>query len=318
MPDDAEPTLPLAGGPEFDRIRGIIQALGPRAQGLGGDVRYIPAGEGLIALSIDVSVEGVHFQRTWLSPEEIGWRATAGALSDLAAAGAQCVGALVALTTLAREPESTFAAVMQGVDAAVASVGGLVLGGDLSRGEAMSLAVTAVGRCMQPISRRGARPGDGLWLTGELGGARAALAAWVAGRMPDPDARARFARPTPRLTEGRWLAARGATAMMDLSDGLGADLGHLAAASNLAVQVELRDAPVHPAARAEAEAVSQRPALFAAWGGEDYELLAAMPPEFTGTSEFPLSRIGEFSTGSGVTFTLDGRPVQPGGYDHFA
>ena len=136
MPDDAVSTLPLAGGPEFDRIRAIIQALGPRAEGLGGDVRYVPAGEGLIALSIDVSVEGVHFQREWLGPEEIGWRATAGALSDLAAAGAECIGVLVALTTHAGEPESTFVAVMQGVDAAVASAGGLVLGGDLSRGDA--------------------------------------------------------------------------------------------------------------------------------------------------------------------------------------
>lgn len=310
--------LPLAGGPEFDRIRAIMQALGPRAGGLGGDVRYIPAGEGLLALSIDVSVEGVHFQREWLGPEEIGWRATAGALSDLAAAGAGCIGALVALTTLGREPEATFVSVMQGVDAAVASVGGVVLGGDLSRGDAMSLAVTVVGRARTAISRRGARAGDGLWLTGELGGARAALAAWAAGRVPDPEARRRFAWPTPRLTEGRWLVDHGARAMIDLSDGLGADAGHLAAASDLAVQVELRDAPVHPAARAEADAASQRPALFAAWGGEDYELLAAMPPDFQGASEFALTRIGEFSAGSGVVFTLDGRPVQPGGYDHFA
>ena len=317
MPDDST-TLTLAGGPEFDRIRAIMHALGPRAEGLGGDVRYVPAGSGLIALSIDVSVEGVHFQRDWLGPEEIGWRATAGALSDLAAAGAECIGALVALTALTREPESTFAAVMQGADAALASVGGVVLGGDLSRGDAMSVAVTVVGRTERAISRRGARPGDGLWVTGELGGSRAALAAWVAGRMPDPAARERFARPVPRLAWGRWLAEHGATAVMDLSDGLGADVGHLAAASELAVQVELREVPVHPSARAEAEAASQRPALFAAWGGEDYELLAAMPPDFTGSDQLPLTRIGEFSAGNGVSFTLDGRPAQPGGYDHFA
>ena len=248
MPDDAG-TLPLAGGPEFDRIRAIIQALGPRAKGLGGDVRYVDAGDSLLALSVDVSVEGVHFRRDWITLEEIGWRAAAGALSDLAAAGAECVGLLVALTTMPREPEESFVSVMRGVDAAVASVGGLVLGGDLSRGDAMSLAVTVVGRTRTPIYRRGARAGDGLWITGELGGARAALAAWMAGRDPEPAARQRFTRPVPRLPEGRWLVEHGATAMMDLSDGLGGDAGHLAAASGLALCVELHDLPVHPAAR---------------------------------------------------------------------
>ncbi len=106
--------------------------------------------------------------------------------------------------------------------------------------------------------------------------------------------------------------------MIDLSDGLGADAGHLAAASDLALQLELRECPVHPAARAEAEPESQRPAIFAAWGGEDYELLAAMPPEFAGTSRVLALPDRQFAPGHGVTFTLDGRPVQPGGYDHFA
>jgi thiamine-monophosphate kinase len=310
--------LPLAGGPEFDRIRAIVQALGPRAAALGGDVALVPVGGDLLALSTDVSVEGVHFRRDWLSLEEIGWRAAASALSDLAAAAAECVGVLVAFTADAREPEETFASVMLGVDAAVESVGGLVLGGDLSRGDAMSLAVTVVGRSATGISRRGARAGDGVWMTGELGGARAALAAWNAGRAVDPGARERFARPAPRLPAGRWLAKHGATAMIDLSDGLGADAGHLASASGLALHIELAKAPLHPAARAEAALAGQRPALFAAWGGEDYELLAAMPAEFEGTSEFALTRIGEFAAGAGVAFTLDGRPVAPGGYDHFA
>jgi thiamine-monophosphate kinase len=310
--------LVLAGGPEFDRIRAIIEALGSRASALGGDVALVPVGGELLALSTDVSVEGVHFRRDWLSLEEIGWRSTASALSDLAAAASECVGVLVALTANPREPEDTFASVMRGVDAAVASVDGIVLGGDLSRGDAMSLAVTVVGRSARGISRRGARAGDGLWITGELGGARAALAAWNAARAPEPAARERFARPVPRLPEGRWLADHGATAMMDLSDGLGADAGHLAAASDLALHIELSQVPLHRAARAEAALTGQRPALFAAWGGEDYELLAAMPAEFTGTSEFPLTRIGELRPGTGVTFTLDGRPVAPGGYDHFA
>ncbi|HEU5219216.1 MAG TPA: AIR synthase related protein, partial [Gemmatimonadales bacterium] len=177
MPDDAG-VIALAGGPEFDRIRAIIGALGPRATGLGGDVGYVEAGNDLISLSTDVSVEGVHFRREWLTLEEIGWRAAAAALSDLAAIGAECVGLLVALTTPPREPEASFVSLMKGVDGAVASAGGVVLGGDLSRGDALALAVTVVGRSRTAISRRGARAGDGLWMTGELGGARAALAAW--------------------------------------------------------------------------------------------------------------------------------------------
>lgn len=311
-------SLPLAGGPEFDRIRAIVDALGPRAAFLGGDAALVPLGDDLLALSTDVSVEGVHFRRDWLALDEIGWRATAGALSDLAAVAAECVGVLVALTADAREPEGTFASVMRGVDAAAASVGGVVLGGDLSRGDGMALAVTVVGRRATGITRHGARAGDGLWMTGTLGGARAALAAWTTGRLPEPGARERFAHPQPRLPAGRWLADHGARAMMDLSDGLGADAGHLAAASGLALEIELSRVPVHPAARAEARLAGQRPALFAAWGGEDYELVAAMPPDFSGSPELDVTQVGQFTEGSGVCFTLDGRPVAPGGYDHFA
>jgi thiamine-monophosphate kinase len=310
--------LPLAGGPEFDRIRAIVQMLGPRGSALGGDVALVPVGGDLLAFSTDVSVEGVHFRRDWLTLEEIGWRATASALSDLGAAAAECVGVLVALTTGGREPEESFTALMRGVDAAVASVGGVILGGDLSRGDAMALAVAVVGRDAPGLTRKGARAGDGLWVTGELGGARAALAAWNAGRTPEPAARERFARPVARLPEGRWLARHGARALMDLSDGLGADAGHLAAASGLGLRIELSRIPMHPCARAEAALTGQRPALFAAWGGEDFELLVAMPEEFEGTTEIPLTRIGEFSADPQVAFTLDGRPVAPGGYDHFA
>ncbi|HLG05763.1 MAG TPA: thiamine-phosphate kinase [Gemmatimonadales bacterium] len=316
------PLIPLGRGPEFDRIRAIAKALGPRASDLGNDCALVRLGSVTLALTTDVSVERVHFRREWLSLEEIGWRAAVASLSDLAAAGAQPIGLLAALTMAPGEPEPAFASVMSGVGAAVESVGGTVLGGDLSRGGDMSLAITAIGSVDRPIGRSGARPGDGLWVTGELGGARAALAAWRAGREPDPRARARFAHPEPRIEAGRWLAAHGARAMLDVSDGLAGDAAHLAAASGVRVRVELEKIPAHPAVATEARATGEPAAAFAAQGGEDYELLVAMPAEpadRSGIPPLPLTRIGRIEAGPAeVVFALDGRRLHFSGYDHFA
>jgi thiamine-monophosphate kinase len=173
-----------------------------------------------------------------------------------------------------------------------------------------------IGRAGRPVHRRGARPGDGLWVTGALGGARAALAAWTAGRIPSPGARTRFAHPIPRIREGIWLAEQGATAMLDLSDGLGGDAEHLAAASDVALAIDLETIPVDPAVALvlpEGESAS----IFAARGGEDYELLAAMPEGFQG-ADFSLTRIGTVVAGSGPRFRHAGRAVALTGYDHFA
>jgi thiamine-monophosphate kinase len=310
--------IALGQGPEFDRIRAIAERLGSRAGVLGDDCALIEIGETFLALSTDVSVEGVHFRREWLSLEEIGWRATAAALSDLAAAGASAVGVLAALTVPAAEPAATFSALMDGAGNAVASVGGVVLGGDLSRGPLLSLAMTVVGRTTLPAHRHGARPGDSLWVTGALGGARAALLAWQNGRRPAEGARARFAHPEPRLDQGAWLVAQGARAMLDLSDGLAADAGHLAAASGVSVRIDLNRVPADPAGLEEAERSGESPGTFAARGGEDYELLVAMPAEFTGTGAVGLTRIGEVQPGSGARFLLDGAEQRLAGFDHFA
>ncbi len=308
---------PLGSGAEFDRIRAIVAALGPRAGSLGNDVAWVSLGASHLAISTDVSVEGVHFQREWLSLEEIGWRATAAALSDLAAAGASAIGVVVALTLPAGEGVATSTRLMQGVDGAVASVGGTVLGGDLSRGEVISLAVTVVGSGERMLGRSGAGPGDGVWVTGQLGGARAALEAWTGGREPVPNARARFAHPEPRLAWGRWLAAHGATAMLDLSDGIAGDAGHLAAAGGVGVRVSLELLPIHPAVALEAGRAGEPPAVFAARGGEDYELLVTMPAAFAGCGEVPLTRVGWVVDGAGAAFELAGRRLPLSGYNHF-
>lgn len=315
--------LALGAGTEFDRIRAIAGALGDAAATLGDDCAVIVPGPGRIVMSTDVSVEGVHFRTAWLEPEEIGWRAAAAALSDLAAGGADCIGLLAALTAPGEADSAQLVAVMRGVGAAVRSVGGQVLGGDLSRGAGWSLAITVVGRAERPLSRRGAGAGDGLWVTGLLGGARAALRRWKAGSKPSATARHTFAHPLPRLDAGRWLAAHGANAMIDLSDGLGADAGHLAAASGVAIEVDVGSVPVSAAVL---ELDDEEPApLFAARGGEDYELLAALPSGF-GAAEarafeadcgIPLTRVGTVRAGSGARLVLEGRPVNARGYDHF-
>ena len=313
-------STPLGRGREFDRIRAIAAALGPRAPELGNDCAFIKTGDTTLALTTDVSVEGIHFRREWLSLEEIGWRAAVASLSDLAAAGADPIGVLVALTVPGGEGEPTFTSVMSGVGDAVALAGGTVLGGDLSRGAAISLAVTAVGAAPRPMRRSGAGPGNDVWVTGALGGARAAVAAWNAGREPDPGARARFARPEPRISAGRWLAAHGATAMLDLSDGLAGDAGHLAAASRVTIRIQLERLPCHPAVPAEARAAGEPAPVFAARGGEDYELLVALPPEVLPDAGIALTRIGRVEAGDigGSVLELGGHQVSLASYDHFA
>lgn len=318
--------LRLGPGAEFDRIRAVLATLGPRAAGIGDDCAVLPDGPGHVVLSTDLSIEDVHFRRTWLGAEEIGWRAAAAALSDLAAEGAGCVGVLASVALPRGEGEASVAALLRGVGEAAASVGGVVLGGDLTAAPVWMVDVVAVGRATHPVRRAGALPGDGLWVSGALGGARAAIAAWEDGRHPDARAREAFARPAPRLALGAWLAAEGAHAMLDLSDGLAGDAGHLAAASGVRLEVELDRVPLHHAVRAEAERAGIPAERFAAEGGEDYELLVALPAGFgiaeaaraTAATGIPLTRIGVVGEGEGAAFTLAGRPVRLHGFDHFA
>ncbi len=316
-------TLALGPGVEFDRIRKIAGVLGPQGSGLGDDCGLFREGEEFIALSTDVSVEGVHFRREWISAEEVGWRATAAALSDLAAEAAEPIGLLCAVTAPAAAAERDLLQLMAGVGAAARAVGSNVLGGDLSTGPSWSVAVTVVGRTRAPVTRGGAEPGDGLWVTGRLGAARAALEGWRRGQEPLPGARARFAHPEPRIAAGRWLGRHGAHAMIDLSDGLGGDAGHLAAASQVAVEIDLNLIPIAPEVEEEARRVGVTAQQFAAEGGEDYELLVALPHRFNAADGFlrecgiPLTRIGEAAGGSGIRFLSSGQLIELQGFNHF-
>ncbi|MFL5532429.1 MAG: thiamine-phosphate kinase [Gemmatimonadales bacterium] len=325
MKPEADPGQILALGPgaEFDRIRGIIDVLGPNATGLGDDCALFPSGDTFFALSTDVSVEGIHFRLDWISLEEAGWRAAAAALSDLAAEGAKPLGLLSAVTMPNSAAQADLLQMMKGVGAAGASVGAIVAGGDLSSGSAWSIAVTVIGETSRPVTRAGASSSDALWVTGALGGSRAALEVWRRGAEPPPEARRRYAHPEPRIAAGQWLARHGARAMLDLSDGLGGDASHLAAASDVALEIDLALLPVASEVKQEADRLGQSSEHFAAEAGEDFELLVALPPEFDGATEFaracgiPLTRIGTIKSGKGVRFMVEGRAVELRGFNHF-
>lgn len=309
---------PLGPGPEFDRIRAIGLALGSASPDLGDDCAFLPDGW---CVSTDLATDRVHFRREWLSFEEIGWRATAAALSDLAAVGAVAEAVLVAVSMPDDTTDEDLVAVMRGAGAAAQSVNAAVVGGDLTAGGVVTVAVTVMGRATNPVRRRGARVGDGVWVTGTLGGSRAALQAWRSDRVPAAAARERFARPNPRIAAGRALARAGATAMMDLSDGLGGDAGHLAAASGVGLAIDLGLVPIDPSVTEEAAKTGEDPAVFATTGGEDYELLVTLPSTFDSRSldlgGVALTRIGTVTAESGVRLTLAGRVVTLAGYDHF-
>jgi thiamine-monophosphate kinase len=317
----------LGPGGEFDLIRRFVgsgEILHPAVRlGPGDDAAVV---EGGWVLSTDLTVEDVHFRRSWIGAEEVGWRATAAALSDLAAMAAEPVGVLVSMA-FPRSGGLDVDAVQRGVRAAAASVGASVLGGDLSRSPGpLVLDLAVVGRAAEPVSRAGARPGDELWVTGRLGASAAAVLLWRAGEEPGPVLRAAFARPVPRVQAALALARAGVLrALVDLSDGLAGDAGHLAAAGGVRVTLERARIPVAEGVEA---ALGPAGALEAALrGGEDYELCFAASPgsvdreALERAAGVALTRVGRVEAGAGVWLEgTDGsaEPVLKGGYDHTA
>ncbi|HSG08212.1 MAG TPA: thiamine-phosphate kinase [Longimicrobiales bacterium] len=317
-------TVALGPGGEFDLIRRFLLGAGDDSPevvvGSGDDAAVLHGGW---VVSTDLSVEDVHFRRAWLRDEEVGFRAAAAALSDLAAMAATPVGVLVSMAF----PEGgrwDLERVQAGVREAAAEVGTSVIGGDLSRSPGpLVLDVTVVGHAPSPALRVGAAAGDEVWVTGSLGASAAAVKAWEAGQEPAPALRAAFARPTPRIAAAAILARHGALhALVDLSDGLAGDAGHLAAAGASSVVLELGRIPVAPAARA---ALGDRDAMDAALhGGEDYELCFAAPPGAVTTAVaeavgLTLTRVGHVEEGDGVWLEdATGGRVRPdrGGFDH--
>jgi thiamine-monophosphate kinase len=324
---EGERTPTLGPGVEFDRIRGFLEGRASADHvrvGPGDDAAVLAHG---IVLSSDLSMEGVHFRLDWMDPVEAGFRATAAALSDLAAMAARPLGVLASVAVPA--PGTLATSLMAGVREATQTAGTVLLGGDLTRSSGPAVVdVMVVGHTLSPLLRTGARPGDELWVTGTVGASTAAVEAWLAGRTPAPEARQAHVRPVPRLAEGVWLLeALGARAGLDLSDGIAGDAGHLAAASG--VRVILEGQAVVSVAHREPGEEESRALARALHGGEDYELLVALPPgagaarveEFRQRFDLSLTRVGKVVAGEGVRLRPLGGgspvPLSRGGWDHF-
>jgi len=322
---------PLGPGPEFDLIRRFLA----RSRQTGPDIVVGPGDDcavfegGRIAISTDLSVEDVHFRRAWLGPEEIGRRAAAAALSDLAAMAAAPLGALVSLGAPASDVPDFAERCMAGATAMLESEGAILLGGDVARSPGpLFLDVVVLGRAERPVLRVGARPGDEVWVTGSLGAAAAAVRCWLGGAEPPAAARDAFACPRPRIREALWLAERDVPrAMLDLSDGLVGDVAHLAAAGGLGILLEEERIPVNGVA---IEVAGREGGLaLALGGGEDYELCFAARPgvvqplatEFADTFGIGLTRVGVVREEPGVALRRSDGSIAPPdveGYRHFA
>jgi thiamine-monophosphate kinase len=305
--------IELGPGKEFDLVRTIVDEWGKSAQHIGDDAAIItvPEGEKLV-VTTDTSVDGVHFRHEWLNHFEIGYRATAAALSDLAAMGARPLGIVIALT-LPEADRLSARALATGIREGASAVLCPIVGGDLSSGKTLSLTVTAFGTVKQPLTRSGAKVGHRVYVTGRLGGPAAAVRAWLAGKEPSERDRARFANPIPRIEPAIGLAQRGASSAIDVSDGLVADLAHIAAASKVRIEIDVERIP-------HVEGVS---AAQAANSGEEYELVVTAPAidteQFSSEFGLELTEIGRVVAGSpGVDLLKAGdKIVAPPGFDHF-
>jgi thiamine-monophosphate kinase len=320
---------------EFDLIAAINDRLPLHNERLripSGDDAAVLEPHGASALSVDAVVDGVHFELERFGPRAVGRKALVAALSDLAAMGATPGEAYVSLGAPSGMEDSALLGIADGLAEVATRESVAIGGGDLVTSPTLFISVTAVGYetgQAELVSRSGARPGDLIGVTGKLGGAAAALLL-LDPAATNPEVRAsareqllsRQLDPRPRLDEGHALAEAGATAMIDISDGLGGDAGHIAGASGCRIEIDAEKVPV---ADGVAEVAGGEGAALeiAVTGGEDYELLASIPEEafVRATSAVreaggELTEIGYVTDGEGVSLRLPGGgEIQPRGFD---
>ncbi|MGH7553173.1 MAG: thiamine-phosphate kinase [Longimicrobiales bacterium] len=327
---------------EFALIARLQQRLHSTApvqlvRGIGDDCAVLrpTAGTDLL-LTTDTQEEGVHFRRDWSTPQDIGWRCLAVNVSDIAAMGGNPLGAVIALSVPATLEVAFVEALYDGLQELATAYDCPIIGGNVSKAsEQLAVTITVLGEVPSghSVYRSGAQVGDEIWVTGDLGGAKAGLEVllhpdMVTGLSTSGVLR-RYRRPRPRLREAQYLRQHGVLhSLIDISDGLSSDLSHICTESGVGAQLEAAHIPVSEEVCHVARALQVAPLALALHGGEDFELcltapsgsLALLLQAFTAQFSCPLVRIGIIQPGSGVTLRLpDGtqQPLSARGYDHF-
>ena len=305
---------------EFGLIEAIAAAL-PRGDrtivGIGDDAAVLAAPDARVVATTDVLIEGRHFRREWSGPADIGAKAAAQNFADVAAMGAVPVALLVGFAAPGDLAIAWARDLVAGLADECARAGATVAGGDVSGAETILLAITALGDLggRDPVTRAGARPGDVLACAGVLGESAAGLALLEAGLTEPAPLLAAHRRPAPPYPAGPEAAALGATAMIDVSDGLLADAGHLARASGVQIDVDTTRFPGHPALAAAAAALGRPgPLDWVLTGGEDHALAATFPPGSALPPHWTI--IGQVRAGQGVLVNGN-RVTGHAGWNHF-
>lgn len=304
---------------EFALIARIAAILGPPRDGveigIGDDAAVLARTGSRVVVTVDAAVEGVHFRRDWMDLEDIGYRATVAAASDILAMGATPHAAVAAWTIPRDVDDDTIAAIVAGQREAADRLGISIVGGNITTAPVLSITTTVLGHADRVITRSGARPGDALVLAGTVGEAALGIVA-LEKRRPEVSDRAVLAYRRPRvlLEESRELA-RTAHAMIDISDGLAQDVGHLARASGvrIVIHADMLGWPRNPHIDEAAQGLGVNMTDLELGGGDDYALVAAMPA----TEDNVRDIIGVVEAGSGVMIERGGkRTAAPSGYRH--